>query len=334
MRDKDPHCGREYLYADAALDDNGAVSGIAVQYGRRSNPRRGPTGVYFDRFEAGCFGDVSELDVTLNRGHDPSKTFARTDGGGLVLEDGPEALTVHARPADTDLWRDTRTLLENRTLRAFSIEVQVPQDATRFDYGTRTRSISKCNLTGIGIVERGGNTGTEAILHQFEHPPGLETYVDIAAVASGVIPYGKTLQCECLKSLGCRAVRFDPGSLDDIADTVLAVGGSYDAPVASIATGGLRFKKTDKGLEWEADIPDDENGRKIIDAAAVAPVVGRPFIDVEASDTVKSGDLLMYKKAVVRSLIIRATDATEGWTPAAIVEQQANRESTWDLAIY
>lgn len=329
---------REYLYADAALDDSGAVSGVAVQYGRRSNPRRGANGVYYDLFLRGCFGPVSQLDVVLNRGHDPSATFARTDGGGLELIDTDEALTVRAKPADTALWRDTRKLIQNGTLRNFSIEVSIPGNSTRYDYGTRTRSISKCNLTGIGIVERGGNKGTDAVLHRFNNPPSLtvsdEQYVDIAGVASGIIPYGATLQCECLKSLGCRSIRFNTGALDDIGDSVLAVGGSYDSPVAAVSQGGLRFKHTDDGLEWEVDIPDDENGRKILAAAEVSPIIGRPFIDVEASDTVKDGDLLTYNKAVVRSLILRSTDAIEGWEPARIIERQNNRLFSWDLAVY
>lgn len=324
---------REYFYTDAALDDSGAVSGVAVQYGKRSNARRGQAGVYYDRFEAGCFGDVTALDVTLNRGHDPSTTFARTGDGGLLLQDSPDALTVSARPADTALWRDTRTLMRNGTLRNLSIEVSIPQEAVRFDYGTRTRSIAQATLSGIGIVERGGNVGTEAVLHRFENPE-IEKFVDIKAVMGGKIPYGKTLQCECLKSIGCRAVRFEVGSLDDIADSVLAVGGSYDAPVASVAQKGLRFKHTKDGLEWEADIPADINGEKIVAAAEVTPVVGRPFIDVEASETVQDGDLLTYKKAVMRSLIIRATDATEGWTAATISATENHRKKVWDLEIY
>ena len=324
---------REYFYTDAALDDSGAVSGVAVQYGKRSNARRGQAGVYYDRFEAGCFGDVASLDVTLNRGHDPSATFARTGDGGLVLRDTPEALTISAQPADTALWRDTRTLMANGTLRNLSIEVSIPHEAVRFDYGTRTRSIARANLTGVGIVERGGNVGTKAVLHRFNNPE-IEQYVDVAAIAKGKIPYGKKLQCECLKSIGCRAVRFEVGSLDDIADSVLAVGGSYDAPVASVAQKGLRFKHTDEGLEWQADIPADVNGEKIVAAAEVSPVVGRPFIDVEASETVQDGDLLTYKKAVMRSLIIRATDAVEGWTAATISASEKHRKKVWDLEIY
>ena len=323
---------REIFYSDLAYDA-GEVSGVAVQYGKRSRARPGPDGTYYDRFESGCFGDVSKLDVTLNRGHDDTSIFARTGGGGLELEDTPDALKVHAKPADTVLWRDTKALLENGTLRAFSIEVKLQKDKIKWDYGTRTRNHSEVHLFGLGIVDRPGNPGTEAVLHRFDNPD-IQTYVNIAGLASGVIPYGKTLQCECLKTLGCRAVRFAPGSLDDIGDSVLAVGGSYDAPVASVAQGGLRFKKTDDGLEWETDIPDDENGRKIMAASEVAPVVGRPFIDVEASDTVKDGDLLTYRKAVMRSLIIRSTDATEGWTPARIQEQQENRVETWGLEIY
>ena len=323
---------REYFYTDTALDDSGAVSGIAVQYGLRSNPRRGKDGVYYDRFEQGCFGDIGALDVTLNRGHNPATTFARTGTGGLSLNDSPEALTVRAQPANTELWRDTKTLLENGTLRNFSIEVTIPADAVRYDYGTSTRSISACNLTGLAVVERGGNVGTDAVLARFN--PAIEQYASIAAVASGIIPYGKQLQCECLKSIGCRAVNFNPGALDDIGDTVLAVGGSYDAPVASVAQGGLRFKHTDEGLQWEADIPADANGEKILAASEVAPVVGRPFIDVEASETTKDGDLLTYSKAVLRSLIIRSTDAVEGWTPASIARVEHNREKVWDFEVH
>ena len=324
---------REFIYADASLDDSGEVSGVAVQYGKRSKPRRGQSGVYYDRFEAGCFGDITALDVTLNRGHDPSTTFARTGDGGLQLQDTAEALTVRAQPAETALWRDTRTLMANGTLRNFSIEVTISPEAVQYDFGTRTRSIQACNLTGLAVVERGGNVGTDAVLHRFNNPE-IENYVDIAAVASGVIPYGKTLQCECLKSIGCRAVNFQPGALDDIADSVLAVGGSYDAPVASVAQGGLRFKHTDEGLQWEADIPADANGEKILAASEVAPVVGRPFIDVEASETTQDGDLLTYSKAVVRSLIIRSTDAVEGWTAASIARVEHNRERVWDFEVH
>ncbi|MYA69251.1 hypothetical protein F4009_14410 [Candidatus Poribacteria bacterium] len=324
---------REFIYADAALDDSGAVSGTAVMYGKRSNPRRGAGGVYYDRFEKGCFGDVAALDVTLNRGHDAAATFARTGAGGLELRDTPEALTVHARPADTALWRDTRALMVNGTLRNLSIEVTIPAESCRFDYATRTRSISSARLTGIGIVERGGNVGTDAVLHRFNNPE-IQEYVDIVATASGVIPYGKTLQCECLKSLGCRQVRFEPGSLADIGENVIAVGGGYDAPVASVAQGGLRFRHTDKGLEWEADIPQDANGEKILSAAEIAPVVGRPYIDVEASETTQSGETLIYTAAAMRSLIIRATDAVEGWDPALIEQHQKNRLNVWDLEMH
>ena len=242
-------------------------------------------------------------------------------------------MQITHKPAETDLWRDTRTLMRNGTLRNLSIEVTIAIDACRFDYGARTRSITACELTEIGIVERGGNVGTDAVLHRFN--PEIQHYVDIAAVASGVIPYGQTMQCEYLKSLGCRAVRFNPGALDEIGENVLAVGGSYDAPVASVTQGGLRFKHTDEGLEWEADILDDENGRKILAAAEVAPVVGRSFIDVEASETTQDGELLTYSKAAMRSLIIRGTDAVEGWSTASIARVENKREiEAWGFEVH
>ena len=63
-------------------------------------------------------------------------------------------------------------------------------------------------------------------------------------------------------------------------------------------------------------------------------MVGRPYIDLEASDTTKDGDLLVYENAVVRSIIIRATDAVEGWTAATIARTENNRDKIWDLEVH
>ena len=135
----------------------------------------------------------------------------------------------------------------------------------------------------MALLKAGGNVGTDAVLHRFNNPD-IEKYVDIAATARGSNSIWESrCAASALKSLGCRQVRFEPGSLADIGENVIAVGGGYDAPVASVAQGGLRFRHTEKGLEWEADIPQDANGEKILSAAEIAPVVGRPYIDVEAS---------------------------------------------------
>ena len=59
----------------------------------------------------------------------------------------------------------------------------------------------------------------------------------------------------------------------------------------------------------------------------------RPFLDRDASDgkfeqraAVTAGErVLVYRKAWIRSFIVAATDAREGWPPAELVPTPARR---------
>ena len=67
------------------------LSGTAIRYG---DVARLPWGQ--ERFEPGAFDDVAGADVILNVAHDRGRPIARTGGGGLVLADSADALTIRA----------------------------------------------------------------------------------------------------------------------------------------------------------------------------------------------------------------------------------------------
>lgn len=70
------------------------VSGTVIRYGESSQV----TPTIKERFRPGAFGpDVGRLDVILNVMHDRARPLARSNGGGLVLTDSPEALRAVQR---------------------------------------------------------------------------------------------------------------------------------------------------------------------------------------------------------------------------------------------
>ena len=72
------------------------LSGVAIRYGSIAVFPWGR-----ERFEAGSFGNVSQLDVILNSHHVRARPLARSGGGGLELFDTATELTIRA-----DLPRD------------------------------------------------------------------------------------------------------------------------------------------------------------------------------------------------------------------------------------
>lgn len=131
-----------------ADEDGRRLEGVAVRYGERS-----PT--WNERFEPGAFGDVAAADVILNRQHDRSRPLARTGGGGLVLEDGPDALRMAASLPDVAEARDAAALVAAGVLRGLSVEF-VPM-AKRMEAGVRV--IERARLAGLAVVDRPGYEG-------------------------------------------------------------------------------------------------------------------------------------------------------------------------------
>ena len=137
----------EYRYADFEETDGRTLIGVAVRYGDVStkNTYGGP-----ETFEAGAFGDVDGLDTILNQMHNRQRPLARTDGGGLVLQDDSDALRIAATLPKTRDADDALEMVDKGILRGFSTEFISRQETDK--QGVRT--ITQAALPGIGLVDR------------------------------------------------------------------------------------------------------------------------------------------------------------------------------------
>ena len=109
-----------------------------------TGPRRISPGVFRESVDAGAFGTIG--DVILNRMHDRREPLARTEGGGLTLEDGAERLWLRA---DIPEYRaDVRDQVKRRILRGFSVEMEVKAE----DWPDPNRRIIRAaTLWGVGL---------------------------------------------------------------------------------------------------------------------------------------------------------------------------------------
>ena len=123
--------------------DGGQIEGTAMPYGREANI----AGVFRESVDAGAFGQIN--DVILNLMHDRREPLARTEGGGLTLEDGADRLFLRA---DIPEYRaDVRDQVKRRILRGFSVEMEVKAE----DWPDPSRRIIRAaTLWNIGLVDR------------------------------------------------------------------------------------------------------------------------------------------------------------------------------------
>ena len=123
--------------------DGGQIEGTAIPYGREADI----AGVFRESVDPGAFGKID--DVILNLMHDRREPLARTEGGGLTLEDGAERLFLRA---DIPEYRaDVRDQVKRRILRGFSVEMEIEAE----DWPTPDRRIIRAaTLWGVGLVDR------------------------------------------------------------------------------------------------------------------------------------------------------------------------------------
>ena len=121
------------------------LSGVAVHYGSEARILG-----FREQFQPGAFGDVSGLDVILNRQHDRRMPLARTGGGGLDLLDSAQRLEVRAElPATRDA-DDVLALIQAGVLRGLSLEFR----ASKERWNGSLRTIEKAKLFAVGVVDR------------------------------------------------------------------------------------------------------------------------------------------------------------------------------------
>ena len=123
--------------------DGGQIEGTVMPYTREANI----AGVFRESVDAGAFGQIN--DVILNLMHDRREPLARTEGGGLTLEDGADRLFLRA---DIPEYRgDVRDQVKRRILRGFSVEMEVKAE----DWPDPSRRIIRAaTLWNIGLVDR------------------------------------------------------------------------------------------------------------------------------------------------------------------------------------
>ena len=265
-------------------------------------------GMFRETFEAGAFGPAEKLDTTLNVMHVESRLVARTGGGRADIPRHRGGATGERRASRGPSRVTTPLTLINRgVLRGFSVEFRAIQD--RFEGSLRR--VMRAALLGLGIVDRPAYQGAEGL----QVRRALEFRVR-GRTLTGLIPTGRRLGCKC-QGPTCNAVEFAQDAFD-VADGVLAVNGSYGAPIGSARRGDVRFTKTPAGLAVEIDVPDNEIGTGLIEIAEAVPVFVRPFLDPDASTYQQTGDLRTFTRARVRAFIVGTTDADEGIPEAKI----------------
>lgn len=133
----------ERRFAELRADvDRRRLEGVAVRYG---DTARLPWGE--ERIEPGAFAPIG--DVILNASHDRAAPLARSEGGGLELADGPDALTVTANLPPTRAADDVLALVRAGVMRGLSIEFRAV--AERIEGGVRV--IERAVLSGVGVVD-------------------------------------------------------------------------------------------------------------------------------------------------------------------------------------
>ena len=278
--------------------DGRRLSGVAVRYG---DTARLPWGA--ERIEAGAFAPIG--DVILNASHERSAPLARTGGGGLILDDGPEALEVRADLPATRAADDMLALVKAGVVRGLSVEFRAI--AERMDGAVRV--IERAILSGIGVVDTPAYPASEVEARRRRGERRI--------IARGGIKYGVKAFCECLAP-PCKSVLFRYVKLD-AADDVIATSGRMDQAFASTRAGTLRLDAGDDGVQIGIDrlAMETDAGAAVMAQARAVPVYARPLVDEARSTFTEAGDLRTYDEAVIRAILVKpiAGEAArrEGW---------------------
>ena len=179
--------------------------------------------------------------------------------------------------------------------------------------------VERAELTGLGLVDR---------------PAYPAATVEVRARSGRTvrqrIPSGKAVACECAGP--CKRVEFIAEAMREAIETayleaveVLAVRGSYGTPLASKSKGSVRARMVGDDAEVEVDLPTGPDGDAVLrDIDNTGAVLVRPYVDRDLSEGVTEeraavGPIMRYSKFVIRSFVVGATDARDGWPELQVV---------------
>lgn len=157
--------------AESNDDDQVVFSGLAAPYDGDSL-EIGWFSQFIERIEPGAFKRTIEenTDVFLIADHDMSKILARSGNGAntLTLEESPEGLSFRATPPDTQLVRDTETLIGSNHVQGVSIGFYVRDSYWKTEDGTDVHVIQDLDLVEISIVANPAYPQTNVSLRSME----------------------------------------------------------------------------------------------------------------------------------------------------------------------
>ena len=224
----------EYRYADFEETDGRTLIGTVVRYGDVST-RNTYGGA--EQFESGAFGNVGALDTILNYQHNRQRPLARTNGGGLVLQDDSDALRVAATLPETRDADDALEMVDKGILRGFSTEFIARRESDK----NGVRTIQQAALPGIGLVDRPSypDSVIAEIRAEGEGISGEFAYDTDAVIAAT----GKV-----------RKERIRPGAFSYAISApdreINLVLGDNSRPLASKRAGSLELKDTPTALKF------------------------------------------------------------------------------------
>ena len=129
-------------------------------------------GAHRERILKGAFGDVSKLDVTVNRMHVRSDLVGRSLGGGLTLIDDDDALRYELVLPPTAKGQDTAMEIRMGILRGSSAEFLPGRPMQTADRVVTYGPGSGVGLRGIGLIDRAAYRGSTGLdIRQDDAPP-------------------------------------------------------------------------------------------------------------------------------------------------------------------
>ena len=290
------------LHADTGL----RLSGIAVRYGDIAGP---PRLRFRERIEPGAFGNLSGVDVRLNRQHDRGRLLARTNGGGLELHDSPDALRFTVQLPDTADARDVHTLVRSGVMRGASIEY----DALRERQSGGVSVVERARLSGLAIVDSGAYADSlvEARAEIRQAGRGIEGsfYYDVDRVTSD----RESMEPDSLRLRASRKTRVSPGAFaytlrDPEREVQLLMGPDFGQPLASVQAGTLQLEDVAGGAQLHSgDTARDELCRGLYGRRSQLepPCLACNRSTVSRRRTWYRTPLLSYRSRGIRALRLR-----------------------------